>query len=156
MLNTSSNKQAEILQEFKAKSIEESQKLRAAIKEADFKRQTNYLGGIQSLLNRDTMRGTMRELQRGYSMMNNPNGSAQTKAMGAANVLESFKKMGVPMDMQNPLIKKAFDVGINSGSQVFDKYKGMLFKNVKGKSGAAEFNTILSLSYCSITVSLAK
>ena len=83
MLNTSSNKQAEILQEFKSKSIEESQKLRAAIKEADFKRQTNYLGGIQSLQNRDTIRGTIHELQRGYSMMNNPNGSAQTKAMGA-------------------------------------------------------------------------
>lgn len=134
-LNQSNNRTNEILQDFQLKSTEEAQKLTAAIKEADFKRQTSYLGGIQSILNRESLRGTMRELQRGTAMLSNPNSTPQMKAMGAATVLESLKKMNVPMDRNNPLIDKAFKVGTENTALTLGKYKNMLLANVGRRSG---------------------
>jgi TP901 family phage tail tape measure protein len=141
-LNQSALKQNEILQDFKVKSVEEQQKLTAAIQEADFKRQISYLGGIQSLLDRNSLRGTMRDVQRGIYMMSNPNASAMTQSMGATTLLEALKKMNVPMDMSNPLINKAFSVGISSGASLFGSYRDKILNNVASKTGAESAETV--------------
>ena len=135
-LNNSSNKQVEILQEFKTKSIEEQQKYNAAIKEANFKQQIGYLGGIQSLLSRETARTYIRDISRGTAMMSNPNGSSESKAMGATLLLDTFQKMNVNMDKNYPIINKAFGIGAKSGSETFNKYGTQLIGSIRNDSDA--------------------
>ena len=113
-LNGSNLKQAEILQDFKTKSLEESQRLTAAIKEAHFKELTSFMGGIANLGDRKSMREMQRNEMRGASLMNAS--SPEARAQGAKMVLDSLTAQGIHSD-SNKLFAKAHRVFLERGAE---------------------------------------
>lgn len=134
-LNNSNLEQNRILQDFKDKSLEEQQKLNAAIAEADFKQLNSYFGGIQSLLDRGSARSIMREETRGFALMNN-GGSPEAKAQGASMLLKSLQSQGFVMSDNNPLIAKAHQVFDTQGAATYQKYAGRMIGMASGMFGS--------------------
>ena len=124
-LNDANVKQTDILQQFKKEAAENLQKLNASLAEADFHQQLQYLGGIESSLNRQSVKALERQVTRSAAILNNPNATDSAHAQASIQFLDSLKQLGVNLNKDNPEVKALFDQA--------EQYIGQNLSNIFGK-----------------------
>jgi hypothetical protein len=111
-----------IQQETNTSIMRQGVALEGFMREMDFKTLSNYMGGIKSLLDRNSRRTIQRNLVRGAFLMERGR-TAEAKATGASLYLGALKDMQIPLDRTKNTalsrsIGQAFDTLIPNLAQV--------------------------------------
>ena len=136
-------KLADINLDAKNAADQNSNELKAAIKEINFKKLEGFMGGMKDFLDRGSRRTSLRQYKRAVYQWEKGS-TAETRGIGAAGILDYYKERGVPInpegtDDTSKMFKAAL-ADVSTGMQeVFGKTSGMVMGGSSNSIAAKGF-----------------